>query len=275
MISVIIVNHNCGEHIQRCLESLTCRDGELEVLLVDNASTDGSLELVKQHFPRVRILEQEGNLGFAAANNLAAAAAGGDALLLLNADAWLEEGALDQLAGALDRDSQLALVAPRLLYPGGSLQFSWSPARGVVGEFLQQLRNSFEGHSWVHGRLAWAAGRVVGRNWFTAACVLVRTTAFREVGGFDERFFMYFEDVDLCLRFERAGWRLGEEPRAVARHEGGFSRNGEVDAIYRPSQLLYYRLHRPAWEAAFIERRLRRRFGDAAVDHWLGTEDCG
>ncbi len=60
MISVIIVNHNCGEHIQRCLESLTCRDGELEVLLVDNASTDGSLELVKQHFPRVRILEQEG-----------------------------------------------------------------------------------------------------------------------------------------------------------------------------------------------------------------------
>ncbi len=275
MISVIIVNHNGGDHIKQCLESLGNQGRELEVLLVDNASTDGSLALVRQQFPLVRVLKQEANLGFSAANNLAAANAQGDALLLLNADAWLEEGALDLLARALDRDSRLALAAPCLFYPGGGRQFCWSPARGVVGEALQQLRNSFEGRSWAHGRLAWVAGRVAGRNWYTAACVLVRTAAFREVGGFDERFFMYFEDVDLCIRLEKAGWRLGREPRAVACHAGGFARNAEVDDLYRPSQLRYYRLHRPAWEAAFIERRLRRRFGESAVNGWLATEDGG
>ena len=167
------------------------------------------------------------------------------------------------------------MAAPRLRYPGGGLQFSWSPARGVVGEVLQRLRNSFENHSLVHGHLAWLAGRAAGRNWFTAACVLVRTAAFKEVGGFDERFFMYFEDVDLCVRLERAGWRLGEERRAVAHHAGGFVRNSDVDEIYRPSQLRYYRLHRPTWEASFIERRLRRRFGDAAVENWLALEADG
>jgi GT2 family glycosyltransferase len=142
----------------------------------------------------------------------------------------------------------------------------------VVGEALQQLRNRFESRPWAHGRLAWMAGRIVGRNWFTAACVLVRAAAFRNVGGFDERFFMYFEDVDLCIRLENAGWRLAGVDGAVARHVGGFTRNSEVDEIYRPSQLLYYRLHRPAWEARLVERRLRKRYGDGAVDDWLPVE---
>ena len=83
---------------------------------------------------------------------------------------------------------------------------------------------------------------------------------------------MYFEDVDLCIRLESAGWRLAEVDGAVARHVGGFARNSEVDEIYRPSQLLYYRIHRPAWEAAMVERRLRRRYGDATVDGWLQLE---
>ena len=276
MISVIIVNHNGVEHIQRCLESLDRQKCELEVVLVDNDSSDGSLALVQREFPGVRILEHQENLGFAAANNAAAEIVVGEALLLLNVDAWLEEGALDHLVRALDRDPRLALVAPRLVYPGGGLQFNWSPARGVFGEFLQQLRNRFEDRSWAHGRLAWWVGRVVGENWFTAACVLVRSVAFREVGGFDERFFMYFEDVDLCMRLEAAGWRLTEERRAVVRHVGGFARDSGVDALYRPAQLSYYRLHRPAWEASFIERRMRRRFGDAVVNDWLGVEsDAG
>jgi GT2 family glycosyltransferase len=272
VISVIIVNHNGEAHLRRCLESLVDQGQDLEILLVDNASTDGSVAVVKEDFSRVRLIEHHDNVGFAAANNIAARAAAGEALLLLNIDAWLEEGALDLLAQALDRDPRMAIAAPRLLYPDGSLQFGWSPARGVVGEALQQLRNRFESRRWAHGRLAWMAGRVAGRNWFTAACILVRAAAFRDVGGFDERFFMYFEDVDLCIRLEKAGWRLAEVGGAVARHVGGFARNSGVDDIYRPSQLLYYRLHRPAWEAEVVERRLRRRYGDATVEGWLQFE---
>jgi GT2 family glycosyltransferase len=267
MISAIIVNHDGERFLDRCLASL---DGSgAEILLVDNASRDNSLALVEERFPGIEVLAQEENLGFAAANNLAAARAKGDALLLLNADAWLQPGALDLLAARLEQRPEVALVAPRLCYPDGRRQFSWSPARGVVGEALQKARNPFEARMWAHGPLARLVARLAGRLWFTAACVLIRNQAWRSVGGFDEGFFMYFEDVDLCRRLEAAGWSLAREPKAVAWHAGGVA-NGKVsDDLYRPSQLRYYRMHRPVWEARFVERRLRRRFGDDATDRWL------
>ena len=270
MISAIIANYNGEEYLDRCLGSLGRPGRRLEVILVDNASSDGSLDLVANRFPGVRVLPQGSNLGFATANNIGAEAALGDALLLLNDDAWLEPGALEQLADRLESDPRAGLVAPRLRYPDGRRQFAWSPARGVLGEVLQRLRNGFEARAWVHGTLARGIGRLTGRNWYTAACVLIRSRAFHEVGGFDTSFFMYFEDVDLCVRLEGAGWRLVQEPRALVTHVGGFHRNITVDDLYRPSQLRYYRVHRPAWEAQLVERRLRRRFGDAEVERWLG-----
>jgi GT2 family glycosyltransferase len=275
MISVIIANHNGEEHLARCLGSLGGSGLVTEVLLVDNGSCDGSLDLVKNDFPSVQILDQETNLGFAAANNLAAERAHGEALLLLNVDAWLEPHALERLFARFETDPGLGLVAPRLRYPNGSWQFVWSPARGVLGEVMQKLRNPFEATSWAHGRLVRGLTRLAGRTWYTAACVLVRTAAYRAVGGFDTDYFMYFEDVDLCMRLEAEGWRLAIEPRAIATHVGGFKRNAGVDSLYRPSQLRFYRTHRPAWEARYVERRLRRRYGDAAVDGWLVQENTG
>jgi len=269
VISAIVVNHNGGEHLQRCLESLRQKGPDIEVLLVDNASSDGSVSMIRDTFPEVRVLEQNRNLGFGAANNLAANEARGDMLLLLNADAWLEAEALQRLHERMQREDRVALVAPTLLYPDGRQQFVWSPERGVAGEALQQLRNRFEGRRWVHGAALRAVSRLVGRLWYTAACVLVRADAFQAVGGFDRRFFMYFEDVDLCVRLENAGWRLAQEPAAVVRHCGGFTRHPHVDDVYRPSQLRFYVLHRPQWELRLVERRLRRRYGDESVDGWL------
>lgn len=269
-ISVIIANHNGEDYLERCLGSLGHLGPRLEVILVDNASSDGSLDLVASRFPGVRVLPQESNLGFATANNIGAEAAQGDALLLLNTDAWLEPDSLELLADRLESDHRAGLVAPRLRYPDGRRQFSWSPARGVVGEVLQRLRNGFEARAWAHGTLARGIGRLAGHSWYTAACVLMRSRAFHQVRGFDTSFFMYFEDVDLCVRLEGAGWRLAEEPTAVVTHAGGFRRNSTVDDLYRPSQLRYYRVHRPAWEARLVERRLRRRFGDEEVERWLG-----
>jgi len=275
MISVIVANYNGEEHLARCLGSVAGSKLVTEVLLVDNGSRDGSLAMVRSGFPSVQILGQETNLGFAAANNLAAKRARGEALLLLNTDAWLEPQALEALFVRFEADPKLGLVAPRLRYPNGVRQFVWSPARGVIGEVLQRLRNPFEASSCVHGRLARGVALLAGRTWYTAACVLVRAAAYREVGGFDADFFMYFEDVDLCVRLEAAGWRLAQEPTAVATHVGGFRRSAEVDALYRPSQLRYYRIRRPAWEARYVERRLRRRYGDEAVDGWLGVRETG
>jgi GT2 family glycosyltransferase len=267
MISAIIVNHDGERYLDRCLASL--EGSGTEILLVDNASRDNSLVLVEERFPSVEVFPQEENLGFAAANNLAAARASGEALLLLNADAWLQPGALDLLAARLEQRPEVGLVAPSLRYPDGRRQFSWSPARGVFGEAVQKVRNPFEARRWVHGRLARSVARLAGGLWYTAACVLVRSDAWRSIGGFDEGFFLYFEDVDLCQRLEADGWSLAREPKAVAWHAGGVASRKVSDDLYRPSQLRYYQMHRPVWEARFVERRLRRRFGDDAVDRWL------
>ncbi|HHQ49440.1 MAG TPA: glycosyltransferase family 2 protein [Acidobacteria bacterium] len=268
MISAIVVVYNGAGWLERCLASVVAGGPEVETLVVDNASTDGSQELVASRFPGAVLLPQESNLGFGAAVNLAAGRARGEALLLLNQDAWLEAGALERMAARLGLDGRTGLVAPQLRYPDGSPQFSWSPARSVAGEALQRFLNRHERSAWVHGGAARAVARLAGPLWYTAACLLLRKEAFQAVGGFDERFFLYFEDVDLCLRLGAAGWRMVREPGAVVTHGGGLRAAGTADDAYRTAQLLFYQLHRPAWERRVLERRLRRRFGDATVERW-------
>jgi hypothetical protein len=262
VISIIIVNHDTRERLRQTLDELARVSEEWdEVVVVDAASSDGSPAMVRREFPGHILLPLEENVGFAKANNLGVAAASGDELLLLNSDAWPLPGAITRLREVLDADHSLGLVAPRLLYPDRRRQFSWAPAMGVPGEALQKLRNPWERFGWTHRRPPRWSRRWIDQDWFTAACVLVRRQAYEEVGGFDERYFLYFEDVDFCLRLRQAGWKLSEDDGAIALHvKGGSAAPGAIDFAYRRSQLLYYRLHRPAWELRFLSRRLRRKF---------------
>ena len=283
LVSVLVVNHNAGPHLDRCLQRLrtvaeqwrTKRVG-LEVILVDNASTDGSLEAIRELVGRdpgpeawPRLIASERNLGFGAACNLAARESAGRYLLLLNPDAWIDSASLHRLASALDADSGLGVAAPVLHYPDGSPQFVWAPAAGILGEAIQKVRNRFEGASWNHRLVPRLLRPFLGSGWFTAACLLVRRSAFEEVDGFDEGFFLYFEDADLGLRLARAGWRQRQVEGARAWHARGVTtgrRPGTrrlspaAERFYRASQVRYYDLHRPGWEAACLRRRLRRRF---------------
>lgn len=254
MISALIVSFNTRDQLRETLGRLAALpDPPEEVIVADNGSRDGTLAMVASDFPAVRALDFGANLGFGAANNRAAAVARGDRLLLLNSDAWPLPGTLSRLSAALSADPRLGLVGPRLTYADGRPQFHWVPATGVFGEAAQKLRNRFEGSDWVH-RLRWPGG------WHTAACALVRREAFDAVRGFDERFFLYFEDVDLCVRLRRAGWRLSSVDEAVAVHVKGGSRTGLAEDLeYRRSQLLFYRLHRSWWENRLLRARLRHR----------------
>ncbi len=262
MISILVVNHDGRRHLQHCLEQLASQEGDYgEIVVVDNASADGSVEMVRAEFPSCRLLALEDNVGFGAANNRAAAAAAGDRLLLLNSDAWLAVGALPRLDAALTADPQLALAAPELRYPDERRQFAWAPETGVFGEALQMLRNRFESRAWAHRLPPRWLRPVLGPGWFSAACVLLRRAAFEAAGGFDEEIFMYFEDVDLSRRLRRAGWRLTSVPKAVAYHVKGGSRpSGRGEIEYRRAQLYYYRKHRPAWENRYLRARMRRKF---------------
>ncbi len=262
MISIIIVNFNGRDHLAHGLAELV-RQGatETEVVLVDNGSTDGSLSMVAEQFPDTIVVPLGENLGFGAANNRGVSRARGDTLLLLNSDAWPAPGALPSLQAALDRDPRLGLVAPQLRYPDGRLQFGWVPESGVVGEALQMARNPFETHRWNHTIVPPLLRAVTGPGWFSGACVMVQRAAFEAIGGFDEQIFLYFEDVDLCRRLRRAGWRLQAVPEATVLHVKG----GSVDATtfnlrYREGQLAYYAKHRPPWEQRFLRWNLQRKF---------------
>ena len=262
MISVLIVSYEAREVLPRCLASVAdLADSGHEVWVVDNASTDGSADLVRSEFSFCRVLEMEKNVGFGAANNRAARRARGDAFLLLNPDAWLTDGCAAELEGVLDRDEEVGLVAPTIVYPDGRPQFNWAPTLGVAGEAMQALRNGFESRSWVHRPFARVLRALGNRGWFSGSCCMIRRRAFEEIGGFDERYFLYFEDVDLCARLNAASWRLIESPAAVAIHERGAMTRADTDKVlYRRSQFAYYRHSRPRWENRFLLRKQKRSF---------------
>lgn len=277
MISVLVVTYDAERELALCLQSLrdAARELEplgetLEVVVADNGSRDSTRALVRERFGEMRCIELGRNLGFGAANNQAAAVAGGELLLLLNPDAWLESGSLPLLVERLRRDPGLGLVAPRFRSPAGERQFDWVPRVSLFGEAVQRVR-THAGRGRFNVETLPGLLRALGwSGWYTAACALVRRSAFEAVGGFDEGFFLYFEDVDLCTRLERAGWRLDLVPEALAYHVGSSARRHEpaperkrrelVELEYRRAQLRYYRKHRPAWEQRWLRRHLSRKY---------------
>lgn len=260
--SILIVSYNAREHLTRCLESLARQaPAETEVIVVDNASRDGSADLVRERFPDCRLIALETNPGFGAANNRAAEVARGDALLLLNADAWLADDALEHLHSTLDGHPRAGLVAPQLRYPDGRWQFTWAPSTSVLGEVVQMARNRFEDAAWNHRLVPKVLRTLTGPGWYSGACLMVRRAAYEAVGGFDESIFLYFEDVDLCRRLRHRGWRLAQAPDATVFHvKGGSSDPASFELGYRGGQLAYYAKHRPRWEQRLLRRKLRRKF---------------
>lgn len=278
MISALVVSHDSAEDLPACLASLDAQatqdEHELEVIVVDTASEDGSVRLLRTDHPSVQLVELESNVGFGVACNLGVRQARGDSLLLLNPDARLGEGALAAMAARLAEAPDLAAVAPRLVSPSGRSQHGWSPDRSLIGEAVQRLRNPIQG-SWLdRGPVESLLRRVMGPGWFSAACLLLRREAFESVGGFDQGYFLYFEDADLCVRLRRTGWRLAEVPSATAVHAGraGQSRSPWLEAVYRRSQIRYYRKHRPRWERRVLRRYLRMIHGAAEVELWTREE---
>ena len=262
MISVIVISYEASDVLRRCLASVEAlAESGNEVWVVDNASSDGSAELVRSEFPFARLLALEKNVGFGTANNRAAREAAGEALLLLNPDAWLEEGCAERLLEALGSQESLGLASPTIRYPDGGRQFNWSPTSGFLGEGLQTARNGLESWGVVHRPCARLLRLLGNRGWFSASCCMVRRSAFEEISGFDERFFLYFEDVDLCVRLAQAGWGLKHVPNAVASHDRGAITSARSDMVpYRRSQFLYYEKHRPAWENRTLLKKQKRQF---------------
>ncbi|HMA37145.1 MAG TPA: glycosyltransferase family 2 protein [Chloroflexia bacterium] len=233
--SIVIVSWNVRDLLRACLQSLPAAAGpqlRSEVLVVDNASSDGSAAMVRAEFPGVRLLAESQNHGFPRGNNLGIAASRGRTVLLLNPDTEMRPGALAALLAYLDRHPAAGLVGPRLVNADGSPQSSRrrfpTPATALVEStplqalfpHLPVLRRYY-----LLDRDDDQEQRV---DWVTGACMLARRAALVAVRGFDAGYFMYSEELDLCRRLRQAGWEIAYVPAAVVVHHGGQSSDQNV-----------------------------------------------
>jgi GT2 family glycosyltransferase len=238
VLSVIIVSYNTRELTLQCLSALATELHALgipsEVIVVDNGSTDGTVPAVREKFTDVVVIDAGRNLGFGAANNRAMELATGEFFLLLNTDAFLRSGAISTLLHFLEAHPRMAVAGPRLLNVDGSLQMSCykfpSPGRAWCEHTL--LTAAFPNHRFVGDFRAWAHDREREVDFVIGACMLVRRSAVKEVGQFDERFFMYSEETDWCRRFKDAGWTVGFTPVAEVVHLNGGSGKRQAAQVF-------------------------------------------
>jgi GT2 family glycosyltransferase len=230
-LSTIVVNWNGGETLLESLARLQrALDGAAhEVVLVDNASADGSAREAARRFPQWRTLFNDRNVGFGAANNQAFAHAQGRYVLILNPDVHLDRSALHTLVDFMESRPQVGACGPKVLESDGRTISPWCARRdpGPLDVFFEYvfLYRLFPRHRifarYVMGAWDHADSRSVDA--LSGACLLVRREVVEQVGGFDERFFMYGEDLDLCRRIRRSGWEVCFVADAVVRHEGARS----------------------------------------------------
>jgi GT2 family glycosyltransferase len=251
-LSIILVNWNGRELVARALECVynTVRHARYEVIVVDNASNDGSVTLIRERFPQTILIVNDQNVGFGRANNQAAQIACGRHLLLLNTDCFVYEQTIDAMVRFLDQHPEAGAVGPRLRYEDGSLQRSVMSFPTLLTELwtvlgLAQLFPKsplFGQYLMTH----WDLDSVREVDALMGACLMLRSSVVEQIGLFDEQFFMYSEEVDLCYRLRQAGWKCFFLPDVEAIHIwGGSARKAAGESFLRlfHSRVQFFRKH--------------------------------
>lgn len=281
-LSVVIVSWNVRDLLRRCLASvlsapqpadgdlapLPDREPTLEIIVVDNASADGSPDMVRAEFPQVRLIANPDNRGFTAGNNQGLVESTGRFLLLLNPDTEIVGDALSTMMAYMDAHAEVGALGPRLCYPDGSPQ----PSRRRFPTLATALVESTVVQEW------WRDNPLLRRyymadtpdeaiqpvDWVVGACLLVRREVYDQVGGLDEGFFMYSEEMDWCKRIQDAGWKVVYLPTARVIHHEGKSSEQVVPARhihFQSSKVRYFRKHHGALQAEALRAFLLATYG--------------
>ena len=259
-LSIVIVNYNARKHLENCLGSLTSSPPAIphDIIVVDNASADGSVEAVRAGWPEITLIDHQSNVGFAAGNNAGIRASDGMLILLLNNDTIVPAGAIDALVGRLLAHPDAAVAGPRLVDETGRAEVSFGPMISPLNEVRQKLTMKLRDLGvarWVER----ATRRERYVDWVSGACLLVRRADAEQAGLLDERYFLYTEDVDFCAAVRGRGRRVLFTPAAQIVHLRGRSRSTAPKAMnvaYRRSQIAFYDKHHPRW-APFLRLYLR------------------
>ncbi len=273
-LSIVIVTYNSIDDVDDCLAALARHPPRIDhdVVVVDNASPDGTGAAVRQRWPSVRVVDAGANVGFARASNLGIRQSSGDLILLLNPDTAVGPGAIEALIRALDSDTGAAVAGPRLVDSKGRPELSFGPMMSPLAELRQKalVRGSQRGFPGMRSWIERLTRRPRDVDWVSGACLLVRRADAEAVGLLDERYFMYAEDVDFCAAIRARGQKVLFTPGAEVLHARGrsvASVPGATEAAYRRSQLAFYAKHHPRWVPllrAYL--KFRGRLPDMRID---------
>lgn len=261
-LSIIIVNYKSREKAVRCIESVLASAWEgfsYEIILVDNS--DEHLEELAGKFPKTKYIGSKGNIGMGAGNNMGLGKAVGDNILILNPDTRLEPGALREMWDYLLSHPDAGIVGPRLKYPDGEFQES---ARKFPRFLMPFIRRTFIGR-FIHEKETESDARmkqcelggICEPDWIMGSCLLVRGDLLRRMGGFDDRYFMYFEDIDLCRQVWTAGYKVVYLPAAVVVHDHG-RHSARAKWYFAPFIDKYSRIHIYSWIKYFAKWTFKR-----------------
>jgi GT2 family glycosyltransferase len=250
-LSIVIVTYNSSREIDLVLGSLTRHVPATshEIVLVDNASSDRTLAIVRDTWPEVRLIESSANLGFAAANNRAIRTSSSELVLLLNPDTQVPAGAVDRLVAQLDARADVAIVGPRIVDGRGRAELSFGAMISPLAEARQKLLvwGNDRGVAPIVSTVDRMTRRTREVDWVSGACLLARRSDLDAVGLLDERFFLYTEDVDLCAAVRARGRKVLFAADIEIEHLRGRSAGATTAVAYRRSQLAFYQKHHPAW----------------------------
>jgi len=266
-ISVLIISYNTRDLLRKCLQSIIQESKDLshEIIVIDNASKDGSAEMVANEFQDVILIPSEINLGFGQANNLAFKASKGKYIVLLNSDAFLHPGSLQRALDKIKYDPKIGMGGARLVGQDGSWQPSARMFPSLLNEFLQLsgLAGKYP-RSKFFGRFnrTWASpDEACETDWIPGAFAIIPRQVLEKLGFFDERFFLYYEEVDLCRRIKQSGYSIWYWPDVIVTHLGGESSKTVNNYVFSPksaqlelwrmrSELLYFRKYH-GWLCAY------------------------
>lgn len=269
-VDIVIVSFNTRDEILACLVSLDRHPPSSlkEIFVVDNGSTDGTIEAIRSRGPRVRLVALDRNVGFGAANNVALRASNAPLVLFLNSDTIVGAGALDALIDRLTATGATA-AGPRLIDGRGRPELSYGPMLSPAGEALQLVRQRAAASNslWARRYIAALLARERVVDWVSGACLLVRRDAALQAGLFDERYFLYEEDVDLCAALRAHGGKVLFTPAAEVTHLRGRSPSSRRSEHYVRSHVAFYEKHLPRW-APLLRWWVRRKAdGARSVEH--------
>ena len=251
-LSIAIVSYNAREELEACLSSVfeSTEEKAPEVIVADNASTDGSVAMLRDRFPQVDVVESTENLGFARASNLCWRRARSPLVLFLNSDTVVSQGALARMVALMNeqRNANVGALGPLLKNADGSIQMSFGNMLSLSAELHQKLLNAGYGNGRgpLRGYVENRHSRERTVDWVSGACLLTRRELLERVGGFDEEFFLYSEDVDLCARIRARGAGVLFTPEVEITHHRGRSAEKDREKAFVESQrsrLHFYAKH--------------------------------